>query len=82
MTCVRLVLSRIAIRALEILLKHSKFPVTVKTRILDEKDPEPTVYLVQRLVDAGAAAVTLHGRIMTKVYSGEVGFAVISEVKA
>lgn len=70
-----------AIRALEVLLKYSKFPVTVKTRILDELDPEPTVYLVQRLVDAGAAAITLHGRIMTKVYSGEVGFAVISEVR-
>ena len=70
-----------AIRALEVLVKYSKFPVTVKTRILDETDPEPTVCLVQRLVDAGAAAVTLHGRIMTKVYSGEVGFAVISEVR-
>lgn len=70
-----------AIGALDVLVKHSKFPVTVKTRILDEKDPEPTVYLVQRLVAAGAAAVTLHGRIMAKVYSGEVGFDVISEVR-
>ncbi|MFA6290723.1 MAG: tRNA-dihydrouridine synthase family protein [Victivallales bacterium] len=70
-----------AIHALEVLLKYSKRPVTVKTRILDEIDPEPTINLVRRLVDAGAAAVTLHGRIMAKVYSGEVGFAVISEVR-
>jgi tRNA-dihydrouridine synthase B len=70
-----------AIRAFEILVKNSKFPVTAKTRILDETDPEPTVNLVRRLVDAGAAAVTLHGRIMSKIYSGEVGFAAISEVR-
>jgi nifR3 family TIM-barrel protein len=70
-----------AIRAFEILVKNSKFPVTAKTRILSETDPAPTVNLVQRLVDAGAAAVTLHGRIMAKVYSGEVGFAVIKEVR-
>lgn len=70
-----------AIRAFEVIVRNSQVPVTVKTRIIDEDDPAPTVHLISRLVDAGAAAATLHGRIMTKVYSGDVKFKVISEVR-
>ncbi|HBC86768.1 MAG TPA: hypothetical protein DCZ94_07435 [Lentisphaeria bacterium] len=69
-----------AIRAFEVLVKTSRIPVTVKTRILDEADPAPTVFLVKKLVDAGAAAVTLHGRVMSKFYSGDVKTMVIAEV--
>ncbi|MFZ2657419.1 MAG: tRNA-dihydrouridine synthase family protein [Victivallales bacterium] len=70
-----------AIRAFEIIVMNSQVPVTVKTRIIDEDDPEPTIHLVKRLVEAGAAAVTLHGRVMSKVYSGDVKFNIISEVR-
>ena len=70
-----------AIRAFEVIVRNSQMPVTVKTRIIDEEDPAPTIDLVKKLVDAGAAAVTLHGRIMTKVYSGDVKFKIIAEVR-
>ncbi len=70
-----------AIRALEILIRNSQVPVTVKTRIIDEIDPAPTIHLVKMLVEAGAAAVTLHGRVMSKVYSGDVKFKIIAAVR-
>ncbi|HCE42035.1 MAG TPA: hypothetical protein DET40_00615 [Lentisphaeria bacterium] len=70
-----------AIRAFEVIVRNSQIPVTVKTRILDEEDPAPTIHLVKMLVDAGAAAVTLHGRIMSKFYSGDVKSRIIAEVR-
>jgi len=61
-----------AARLLEIIVKKSRFPVTAKTRILDEQDPAPTVRLVKMLEEAGAQTITLHGRIRSAYYSGPV----------
>ncbi|GEM_PF-361128 len=69
-----------AIMAFEMITRNSQVPVTVKTRIIDEADPAPTIHLIRRLVEAGASAVTLHGRVMSKVYSGDVKTAIIAEV--
>ena len=70
-----------AVRALAVLAEHSRIPVTVKTRILSEDDPEPTVRFALRLQEAGAQAVTLHGRLMKKFYSGPVSYSVIRAVR-
>lgn len=70
-----------AVRSLELLVKHSRIPVTVKTRIQDFTDPEPTIRFIKRLESAGAAAVTLHGRVMKAFYSGDVAFEVIRAVR-
>ena len=70
-----------ALRALETLVKYSRFPVSVKTRIQNETDAEPTVRFCRRLEDAGASALTLHGRVMKVFYSGPVFYRIISEVR-
>ena len=70
-----------AVRAFSVLTEHARIPVTVKMRILDENAPEPTVRFAKRLEDAGAAALTLHGRMMKMFYSGPVFHAVIRAVR-
>ena len=70
-----------AVRAFSILTEHSRIPVTAKTRILSETDPEPTVRFALRLQDAGAQALTLHGRLMKNFYSGPVFFEIIRAVR-
>lgn len=67
-----------AVRAFEVIAKKSKIPVTAKLRILEESDPESTLYLLRKLQDAGAAAVTVHGRVMKAFYSGPVFHDIIS----
>ena len=70
-----------AVRAFEVLVKHSRIPVTAKTRILSEIDPEPTVRFARRLEAAGARTVTLHGRLMKNFYSGPVFYEIIRAVR-
>ena len=70
-----------AVRAFEVLVKHSRIPVTAKTRILSETDPEPTVRFARRLEEAGARAITLHGRLMKSFYSGPVFYEIIRTVR-
>ena len=67
-----------ALTCFDLISKHSKHPVTAKIRILDEEDPQPTLKLVKGLVNAGAQAVTIHGRLKEKFYSGPVFFDIIS----
>ena len=70
-----------ALRAVETIVKHSRIPVTVKTRILDFDDPTPTVAFCKRLEDAGITALTLHGRIKKGFYSGPGAFPVLRAVR-
>ena len=70
-----------AVRAFERIVRASRIPVTVKTRIQDPVDPEPTVRFARRLEEAGAQALTLHGRVMKAFYSGSVAFDVIRAVR-
>ncbi len=58
----------------------SRYPVSAKMRIISETDPAPTIDLALRLQAAGAVAVTVHGRIKEKVYSGPVFFEIIAAV--
>ena len=70
-----------AIRAFSILTEYSKIPVTAKMRILDENDPEPTIDFAKRLENAGAQALTVHGRLMRMFYSGPVHYGIIRAVR-
>lgn len=70
-----------AIRAFDAIVKASTHPVTAKIRIIDELDVEPTLDLCKRLENSGAQAITIHGRIKEKFYSGPVSFNIISEVR-
>lgn len=72
-----------ALKCFALLAERTRFPITAKVRILDECDPQPTLDLVCGLASLGAQAITIHGRIMSKFYSGEVFSNIIAEcVKA
>lgn len=59
----------------------SGYPVSAKMRIISETDPAPTVELAGRLEAAGASALTVHGRIKERVYSGPVFAEIIRAVR-
>ena len=71
----------LAIRCVDTLVKHSRIPVTAKTRIQSETDPDLTVQFCKRLENAGISALTLHGRVMKVFYSGPVFFDIIRTVR-
>ena len=70
-----------ALKAFESIKLKSRFPVTAKTRILDETDPAPTIKFCKRLEAAGAEVITLHGRLAKNFYSGRVFTEIISAVR-
>lgn len=70
-----------AVRCLEVLVKHSAVPVTAKTRIVSETDPESTLRLAKALEATGIQALTLHGRILERKYGGPVYAEMIKNVQ-
>lgn len=56
-------------------------PVTVKIRLGWDKGHLNHVELARRLEDAGVAALTVHGRTRTQMYSGRADWNAIREVK-
>ena len=56
-------------------------PVTVKARKGWDKTHVNIVELAKRLADCGAAAITVHGRTKTMLYSGTADWDVIAKVK-
>ena len=71
----------IAVGCFELIKKLSRHPLTAKIRILDEHDPAPTLRLVKGLINAGAQAITVHGRVREKIYAGPVHFDIIAAVR-
>ena len=58
-----------------------RVPVTVKARKGWDKTHVNIVELAKRLADCGAAAITVHGRTKTMLYSGVADWDVIAKVK-
>ena len=72
---------RLAFRCVELIRARTHRPFTVKIRILDFDDPEPTVTFCRRLEELGVDGVTIHGRLTKSIYSGPVATAVIAAVR-
>lgn len=70
-----------AVHLVEHMVRRSRIPVSVKTRILNETDPDATVEFCKRLESTGISALTLHGRIMKVFYSGPVFYSIIKAVR-
>lgn len=64
----------------ELVESLAPLPVTVKTRIVSDADIDASVRLMQRLEATGIRALTLHGRVMERFYSGEVFFDALKAV--
>ena len=62
-------------------VKAVKLPVTVKTRLGWDHDNLVIVELAEQLQDCGIAALTIHGRTRSQMYTGEADWTLIGEVK-
>ncbi len=71
-----------ALGCFELIKKLSRHPLSAKIRILDEQDPKMTLRLVKGLIEAGAQALSIHGRVKNKFYSGPVYFDIIAAARA
>lgn len=70
-----------ALACVRLLRKQVKRRFTVKLRILQEADPEPTVRFCRQLVEAGVEELIIHGRLASRVYGGPVAMEVIAAVR-
>ncbi len=57
-----------------------KIPVTVKTRLGWDEQSKIIVDLAERLQDCGIAALSIHGRTRSQMYTGKADWTLITEV--
>jgi nifR3 family TIM-barrel protein len=62
-------------------VKAVSIPVTVKTRLGWDNENKIIVDLAEKLQDCGIAALTIHGRTRSQMYTGEADWTLIGEVK-
>lgn len=62
-------------------VKNSKLPVTVKTRLGWDEKSKNIVDVAERLQDCGIAAITIHGRTRAQMYLGNADWSLIGAVK-
>ncbi len=68
-------------RMTETVVNAVKIPVTAKTRLGWDENSKIIVEVAERLQDAGIAALAIHGRTRSQIYSGEADWSLIAEVK-
>src|SRR5574344_1997683 len=69
------------VKLTETVVKATKIPVTVKTRLGYTENSKPIVEVAERLQDVGIQAITIHGRTRSQMYKGEADWTLIGEVK-
>ena len=63
------------------IVKRTKLPVTVKTRLGWDHDSIKIVEVAERLQDVGCKAISIHGRTRSQMYKGEADWTWIAKVK-
>ena len=63
------------------MVKHTKLPVTVKTRLGWDHDSIMIEEVAERLQDVGCKAISIHGRTRAQMYKGDADWAPIAAVK-
>ena len=63
------------------IVKRTKLPVTVKTRLGWDHDSIKIVEVAERLQDVGCQAISIHGRTRAQMYKGQANWHPIAEVK-
>ncbi|WP_298713079.1 tRNA dihydrouridine synthase DusB [Chitinophaga sp.] len=69
------------VRLTEAVVKATKLPVTVKTRLGWDDDTKNIEEVAERLQDVGIKALTIHGRTRTQIYKGHADWTLIGKVK-
>ena len=72
----------LAAECVRAVVSHCDVPVTVKMRIGWDAENVNAVPFAQRMEQAGAAALTVHGRTKSMLYSGKADWEIIRQVKA
>ncbi len=65
----------------EAMVKHTKLPITVKTRLGWDTNSIQIVEVAERLQDVGCKAISIHGRTRVQMYKGDADWTPIAEVK-
>tara|TARA_B100000768_G_scaffold69942_1_gene67195 strand:- start:5361 stop:6356 length:996 start_codon:yes stop_codon:yes gene_type:complete len=63
------------------IVKSTKLPVTVKTRLGWDDESKHIVDVAERLQDVGIQAISIHGRTRKQMYKGEADWSLIADVK-
>lgn len=66
----------------EKIVKRAHLPVTVKTRLAYNADSMMVTEFAEALQDTGIAALAIHGRTKSQMYSGSADWTMIGEVKS
>jgi len=69
------------VKITEAIVKCTKLPVTVKTRIGYDEDSKNIVEVAEKLQDVGIQALTIHGRTRAQLYKGDADWSYIGQVK-
>jgi tRNA-dihydrouridine synthase B len=62
-------------------VRSTRLPVTVKTRLGWDDNSKNIVEVAERLQDVGIKALTIHGRTRAQMYKGEADWSLIAAVK-
>lgn len=62
-------------------VKSTRLPVTVKTRLGWDDNSKNIEEVAERLQDAGIKALSIHGRTRSQLYKGEADWTLIAKVK-
>lgn len=63
------------------MVKRTKLPITVKTRLGWDQDSIKIVEVAERLQDVGCKAISIHGRTRAQMYKGSADWKPIAQIK-
>ncbi len=69
------------VRLTDAVVKATKLPVTVKTRLGWDDDTRNIEEVAERLQDVGIQALSIHGRTRVQMYKGDADWSLIAKVK-
>jgi len=69
------------VRITDAVVKSTRLPVTVKTRLGWDDNTKNIEEVAERLFDVGIKALTIHGRTRAQLYKGEADWSLIAKVK-
>jgi tRNA-dihydrouridine synthase B len=69
------------VRLTDAVVKATRLPVTVKTRLGWDEDSKNIEEVAERLQDIGIKALAIHGRTRAQMYKGQADWTLIAKVK-